>query len=672
MGIITFNNITSSSLGVEVETFPNYEVPAKEYQVTHVPGRNGDLVVDTKTFQNVPRSYEVSVATNGVPIEVVNAAVARFKSSSRMPIKSLSSEIKAVQDLHGYNHPWVGGAGKNKLEDTFNTGTFLGVDITADNGVIDLNGTGTGSNSFAIKSRNTSGNYIYMPKGNYIFSAQGIGSGVVVGTTYNGAFYEIERNDNGEFVGFSITDNTPSDYKQSDGSVLLSLYISISARTYNHQKVYPMIRLASETDATFEPYSNVCLISGHTETNLVACGKNFYHGTLYNGQIGSNGGYSSANTRISNVNGSEISKGALYLKSGSYILSISGLDYCTVLTKDNNNNIVDNFAFSWHDLPYTFTLTNDAYLFFTARKSDNSNITPSDYSPMIRLSSIIDETYEQYNGNTYTFNFGQTVYGGHFDNNGNLVVTHSFIASYNGETINEPWISSMDNYVPNTLPSIGAQVKYPLTTPITLAITSQDISTLLGENNIFSNCGDVSVKVNPSFSTIINQVAEWLHSASGYARLEDTYEPDYYRMAYYAESVSIENLFNEAGKATLNFICKPQRYLKSGETPVSFTEEGTIQNGTRFASSPVLKVITDNTQGSISIGNHTIAIKAGAGTDPITIDCELQDAWSGTTNKNPFIILTDGEFPVIDPGTQTITFDGGVQSVEVTPRWWTV
>jgi hypothetical protein len=94
----------------------------------------------------------------------------------------------------------------------------------------------------------------------------------------------------------------------------------------------------------------------------------------------------------------------------------------------------------------------------------------------------------------HTVNLGQTIYGGYFDNKGNLVVTHGYIASYNGETINEPWVSSMDNYVPNTSPSTGAQVVYPLTTPITLAITSQAIPTLLGENNIFSNTGDVEVE----------------------------------------------------------------------------------------------------------------------------------------------------------------------------------
>lgn len=175
-----------------------------------------------------------------------------------------------------------------------------------------------------------------------------------------------------------------------------------------------------------------------------------------------------------------------------------------------------------------------------------------------------------------------------------------------------------------------------------------------------------------TFEQKMNAVVEWLHSASGYARLEDTYEPDHYRMAYYSEPATINNLFNEAGKATLKFVCKPQKYLKSGETSVTFTTDGEIQNPTGHSSSPIIKVVTDNTQGSVSIGNHSFSIKAGAGTDPITVDCELQDAYSGTNNKNSFIVLTDGEFPVIDPGTQTITFDGGVQSVEVTPRWWTV
>ena len=50
MGIVIFNNISSKEVGVEVETFPTYNVPEKVYQTISVPGRNGDVVFDTKTF----------------------------------------------------------------------------------------------------------------------------------------------------------------------------------------------------------------------------------------------------------------------------------------------------------------------------------------------------------------------------------------------------------------------------------------------------------------------------------------------------------------------------------------------------------------------------------------------------------------------------------------------
>ena len=165
--------------------------------------------------------------------------------------------------------------------------------------------------------------------------------------------------------------------------------------------------------------------------------------------------------------------------------------------------------------------------------------------PMINLGTTV-ETYEAYNGNTYTFAFGQTVYGGHFDNKGNLVATHSIvdlsslgwvyqsgntrfyvdapadlkrpasnndvingvcshyiIADYQTYTDKQLCVSvSGSMFVKNSdytdatafINSLtGAYLVYELATPITLAITSQDIPTLLGENNFYSNCGDVEV-----------------------------------------------------------------------------------------------------------------------------------------------------------------------------------
>lgn len=177
---------------------------------------------------------------------------------------------------------------------------------------------------------------------------------------------------------------------------------------------------------------------------------------------------------------------------------------------------------------------------------------------------------------------------------------------------------------------------------------------------------------NLSYHQKMAGVAKWLHSSSGYARLEDSYEPDFYRQAYYNEQVNFENLFNEAGRATINFVCKPQKFLKSGEIPIEFTSAGSIQNGTINISLPKIEVITDNTQGEINISGIRVTVAANAGTS-IIIDSELQDAYNNqNVNKNLSITLNDGEFPVLKPGKNTISFSGGVQSLKITPRWWTI
>ncbi len=55
----------------------------------------------------------------------------------------------------------------------------------------------------------------------------------------------------------------------------------------------------------------------------------------------------------------------------------------------------------------------------------------------------------------------------------------------------------------------------------------------------------------------------------------------------------------------------------------------------------------------------------------VTLDSELQDAFKGSENKNADVTLPDG-YPKLPPGATSITFSGGITSVEITPRWWTL
>lgn len=170
------------------------------------------------------------------------------------------------------------------------------------------------------------------------------------------------------------------------------------------------------------------------------------------------------------------------------------------------------------------------------------------------------------------------------------------------------------------------------------------------------------------FDRITEAISGWLSSASGYARLEDSYDPEHYRMAMYRESSDIENILFHAGRATINFDCKPQRYLKSGERPLTFATSGIIHNPTSFPALPII-TIRGSGSGALQIGNYSVSI-LNIG-QSIILDSELQDAYSGGSNRNDDVIMASG-FPKIIKGDNRITLSGGITSVEVIPKWWRI
>ena len=67
--------------------------------------------------------------------------------------------------------------------------------------------------------------------------------------------------------------------------------------------------------------------------------------------------------------------------------------------------------------------------------------------------------------------------------------------SYNGETLTGRWMSSIDKYVSGTTPTIGAQVVDLESFGTEFQVTPQPVSTLVGQNNVWSDSGDVAVTV---------------------------------------------------------------------------------------------------------------------------------------------------------------------------------
>jgi len=168
-----------------------------------------------------------------------------------------------------------------------------------------------------------------------------------------------------------------------------------------------------------------------------------------------------------------------------------------------------------------------------------------------------------------------------------------------------------------------------------------------------------------AFARKMRELASFLKSNPGYHRLEDTYHPDEYRLASCITSIDPEVYQLVAGQFDLEFDSKPQRFLKIGEKPVTFTSNGRIFNPTSFPSKPLIRVYGN---GELGIGDETITIKAHQ-EQYIDIDCDLMDCFCGPVNCNGYVTLNSDDFPMLHPGANGIEFSG-ITKVIVTPRWW--
>ena len=91
---------------------------------------------------------------------------------------------------------------------------------------------------------------------------------------------------------------------------------------------------------------------------------------------------------------------------------------------------------------------------------------------------------------------------------------------------------------------------------------------------------------------------------AGYQRLEDTYHPEEYRMGVYQAGIGVEPVvYGSAAKFTLQFNCKPQRFLKSGEEEVAVASGLAISNPTPFNSQPLLEI---KGYGEMQVGDYPI------------------------------------------------------------------
>ena len=152
----------------------------------------------------------------------------------------------------------------------------------------------------------------------------------------------------------------------------------------------------------------------------------------------------------------------------------------------------------------------------------------------------------------------------------------------------------------------------------------------------------------------------------GYQKLEDTVNPNEYRLAMALPFEPEEYGVLRAAEFELEFDCKPQRFLKSGEQTITLTAESSIYNAYEERALPLIRAYGT---GTFTIGGVSVQItSANSYTD---IDCETMEAYKDTmaTNCNGNIVLTNGVFPYLDPGINSVSMTG-ITQLDIVPRWW--
>lgn len=155
----------------------------------------------------------------------------------------------------------------------------------------------------------------------------------------------------------------------------------------------------------------------------------------------------------------------------------------------------------------------------------------------------------------------------------------------------------------------------------------------------------------------INDICKWL---KGSGKVTFANRPGGFYYGRVSNQIPFEKVMR--GRENLNcaivFRCKPFWY-KSGETEETLSASGNVTNSGSVYSEPIITV-TGTGDGTLMIGETLIELTGLTGS--ITIDSELMEAYSGQTDMNAHM---SGDFPRLKPGTNGVSWTGGITAVKI-------
>ena len=519
--VLTFDSVPTDGSANPVESNGVYDALALKQDASG----NSTLTTTDKTIVGAINEVNSNLSSledwtdadtktvTGNPITLTDAAAVNAKA--------LSMSVEPIQDLHGYDKPWVGGAGYNKWDEEWEGGSF-----NTNTGVKDVGTSVTSKNPIPVISGE-----------NHYFKTAGK------------TMYIFEYDENMNYLRY--TTKTDAAFVIPSNCAYIQFEMENSyGTTYNNDIAinYP------STVTTYSPYTNICPISGLTEGSVETEGKNLLDKSAVTSgyRIDISTGLPDAILGFSVTDYIKCNESTTYTANWQYF---SGGNYGMAFYDANKMYIsgARQASEAGHSSdPWTFTTPNSAKYIRMTFVDENVDVntlqvelgtTPTAYTPYVAP-------------HTATITFGQTVYGGTVDfNTGKVRVTHKSVdlsalswtattASrwYTSDLTDIKTVSSLDDVVRaisdrfvaysfnqlfndesksgmslhtngnffvrnlSTTDTPVGQICYELATPTELTLTPAQLELLKGNNTITANGATITLTYQPD--NLVGEVME--------------------------------------------------------------------------------------------------------------------------------------------------------------------
>ena len=366
-------------------------------------------------------------------ISVGPSGLVTVNDAAPIPAKDITIAINLVQDLNGYEHPWPAGGGKN---------LFNIAGLSAGNGVTKT----VENNKLTIHADGTSGNYQYVnfgssanlrfPAGTYYVKYN-----VISNTNPNLSYQYVCFRNSSNLIQRPTTDLSIGQHSFTITTTVPCYFSVLVNGEGSNREVEVVLEniMVSTTDSAFEPYSNVCPISGWTGANVVVSPT----ATAGDGTTHPISWQSTAGT---------VYGGMLDVTTGLLTVTMAEVDLGTLAWGYNGTNF------------YCTSLDS-------SKKPGRGNLICSNYKVNVdgSIGTAPDKIIRGDNSN------------------GNIYVKDS---------------SYIDAATFKTAMS-GVQLVYELATPITYQLTPTEVTLLAGTNNVWADMGETTLTYYPGVDLTI-------------------------------------------------------------------------------------------------------------------------------------------------------------------------